>query len=230
MSDFAKLLGRFFARDFIYFLGGLFIIISAASVFFFKNDLDSFYSAAEAIPTVLWIPVAALSYILGYLANFCAGMLGLNSAGDRLVPWSGVHPVRGKIARLVFFILNRYPMDELVKGIDTKVTIKDAASIKPAHIYALQAMHPGQDYLARTITLHHLSSVFGASLLVCGTLFLSAYVCVTPRYALCSGILLLAAGIILCFDSNYRSFQVAFAISMINKWRIPIAKVHEKQD
>jgi hypothetical protein len=217
VQDFAKLLGRFFAREFVYFLGGSFFL--ASIVFIAKHeDVEASISWAKDFPTVLLFPLAGLAHVVGYLLNLILG-LGLNSASDRLLPWSSVDPWRGAIARFVFWAINRYSLDDIVKFIDNEPAIKNANNITPAMLFAFQALNPTQDYLSRGVTLHHVSSVIGASFLACSIVFFSACCFQNNQPLLLLGFATLFSGVILCMDSCYRAFQVAFARLMLEKWR-----------
>jgi hypothetical protein len=213
MGDFAKFLGRFFARDFVYFLGGCFFLMSVALVAA-QGCITTVTTWANAFPSMLLIPAAGLSYVLGYLINFILGF-GLNSASDRLLPWSGYDCIRSRIARFVFFLVNHYSLDLLRPYIEKRPTVGTADDVSPATLFFIQALHPTQDYLSRGITLHHVTSVIGSSAIVCSMVFLA----LGKGFVFCAlGVSTLIAGIILCMDSCYRAFQVAYARIVIEKW------------
>ena len=180
---------------------------------------DELFAFVVKIPVAVFVPIAGIAYVLGYAVNYVFGLIGLNSAGDRLIPWSQVHRVRGWIARLLFFCLNRFPMQEVAAYIDHQVNIENHTDLRPSAVYALQALHPRQDYVSRAITLHHLGSVVGSSLVVSGVLLLTSHFHQPAKFSLLLSIVTLAIGILLCLDSNYRSSQIAFAILMVHKWK-----------
>jgi hypothetical protein len=219
MSDFAKLVGRFFARDFLYFLAGLNVILAFLVADVFSWNLDRLLAFISKIPSVMLVPTAGAAYVLGYAVNYIFGLIGLHSAGDRLVPWSKIHRCRGWIARTIFWCLNRYDMKVLALYIEEQVTFNNYTELAPSVIYALQSLHPRGDYVSRAITLHHLSSVVGSSLVISGFLFLRGHYQHPNEWSLLLTFVTLGVGVLLCLDSNYRSSQIAFAIAMMHKWK-----------
>jgi hypothetical protein len=217
VGDLAKLVGRFFARDFVYFIGGAFPLLAALFALS-RPSLADLITWINSLPNVLLILIAGFSYICGYLVNLVLGATGLlNCASDRLLPWT-THSFQSKIARAEFFALNRYPLADLRAYIDRRPVIRLGNDVTPADVYALQALHPNQDYLSRAITLHHISSVIGSSFLVSAAILTGSGLCRADIAISMLGVGTFVFGIVLCFDSCYRAFQIAYARIMLEKW------------
>jgi hypothetical protein len=110
-------------------------------------------------------------------------------------------------------------MEEVAAYIDKQIVIENHAQLRPSAVYALQALHARQDYVSRAVTLHHLTSVVGSSLVVSGLLFLNGHYRNPIDLSLLLTTVTLALGVLLGLDSNYRSSQIAFATIMIHKWK-----------
>jgi hypothetical protein len=225
METLAKLLGRFFARDFLYFLGGANIFIAYLLVEFEPQTIWSAIIQAGKIPVVLFLPIAGLAYITGYIANYIFGLVRLNTPIDRLVPWDPTCSLRGAIVRALFRIFNGYPIEKLTTFVDEKVDVTQLKrnNISSAHVYALQAIDSA-NYLDRTYTIHHLSSVFGSTSVVCALILFYGYLKYGGLAFLVAAPIVLLLAILLCLDSHYRSAQIAIARIMIAKWRDPFQR------
>jgi hypothetical protein len=148
MGDIAKLVGRFFARDYMYFLAGLNIILSLVIANIYAWNQKEPIAFISNMSSVLLVPISGIAYVLGYAVNYLFGLLGIHASSDRLVPWSGVQRRRGIVARYLFRRLNGYDIDEVARYIDDCVIIRDHKQIPPSAIFALQALHSREDYLS----------------------------------------------------------------------------------
>src|ERR1051326_360108 len=222
MGDFAQLLGRFFARDFLYLLGGANVLLASLLVFL---GIDGAARAAGELSTLavpLLVVGSGLMYVLGYFINYVFGLAKLNSPTDRLVPWDPSYPVRGPIVNALFKRLNGYDISELLQYIDKKVDISPLSrkDIRASHVYALEAISISHGYVDRTFTIHHLSSVFGSTFAVCALIFLIGALVLHSGLFLLASLATFIIGAIFCIDSHYRSSQIAIAHIMTSKWGI----------
>jgi hypothetical protein len=67
MNDFAKLVGRFFARDLLYFIAGSNIILAFMIGNVYGWKLDQLFSFLGKIPTTALLPIGVAAYVLAML-------------------------------------------------------------------------------------------------------------------------------------------------------------------
>jgi hypothetical protein len=220
MSDIAKLLGRFFARDFLYLVGGTNILLAILIARYGFEEGFAKASAFAAAPAPLLIIGAGLTYVLGYFINYVFGLFKLNTPADRLVPWDPCYPLRGDIIGIIFKRLNGYDIENFLDFIDKRPDIRNLQrkDIRAAHVYALEAISERHGYVERTFTIHHLSSVFGSTFVTSAPIFLVGSLCARSGSLFVASLAALLVGLIFCLDSHYRSAQIAIAHIMTSKW------------
>ncbi len=226
MSDFAKLIGRFFARDLIYLIGGLFVALSILFAVQYISTVDELANKASTLPTVLLLPLGGAAYVVGFLTNYLFVACALTAPSDRLVPWSNKNRMRGKIAKGLFYLLNRFRLETLLERLKEEPDFPDLLAVEPADIYLIQA-HQTQEYLARTVTVYHFSSCMGSCLTVSGAILCLGYERLPFTHPLWLSFLTLGFGLLLCADSNYRSFQIALALLLNKTWSETEAPANE---
>lgn len=193
MENFAKLLGSFFRRDFLYVMAGS-TVVFALIMSLNGNEVPNF-------PDFVWFALAFLSYFIGYLAQEGFAVIGWVCIRDVSPPGKVFNYLNERVSKLPIDSLQELTQEQLhhlnQEYWKKKSTLDDRLS----------------DQIERFLVLRNISTTFGPCLIISPIIYLiisSVKRQILPDLTVVVAVLaMIVVGVLLGLQSYYRATQIS---------------------